>query len=82
MNNPIRILQIVPSINQTSGVFNVVFNWHKYIDTTRIQFDYLYFARDTATGQEKEIAKLGGKSFYLSYQNPVRFISCQCLFSP
>lgn len=75
MNNPIRILQIVPTINQTSGVFNVVLNWHKYIDTARIQFDYLYFAQDTTTGQEKEIAKLGGKSFYLSYQNPVRFIS-------
>ena len=75
MNNPIRILQIVPSINQTSGVFNVVLNWHKYIDPTRIQFDYLYFAQDAAISQEQEIVKRGGKCFYLSYQNPIRFIS-------
>ena len=74
MNKPIRILQIVPSVNQTSGIFNVVLNWHKYIETTKIQFDYLYFSKNAVTGQEKEIEKLGGRCFYLSYRNPLRFI--------
>lgn len=74
MKSPIRILQLVPSINNTSGVFNVVFNWHKHIDTAKIQFDYLYFIKESSTGREKEITKLGGKCFFLSYKNPFKFI--------
>ena len=74
MTNPVRILQLVPAINNTGGVFNVVFNWHKHIDTAKIQFDYLYFIKESSTSREQEITKLGGKCYFLSYKNPFKFI--------
>lgn len=35
----------------------VIFNWHKNIDTTKVQFDYLYFL-DKPITFEKEIKEL------------------------
>ncbi len=62
----IRILQIVSSLNQSSGILQVVLNWHKNIDRTKIQFDYLYF-KTTSVTCEKEIENLGGKCYKLPY---------------
>ena len=66
MNKPIRILQIVSSLNQGSGVLQVILNWHKNIDRTKIQFDYLYF-KDIAVNCKNEIESLGGKCHKLPF---------------
>ena len=63
---PIRILQILSSLNQGSGILQVILNWHKNIDKTKIQFDYLYF-KTTSITCEKEIENLGGKCYKLPY---------------
>jgi len=44
----------------------VIFNWHKNIDTTKVQFDYLYFL-DKPITFEKEIKELGGNIYKMPY---------------
>lgn len=68
---PIRILQIIPSLNQGSGVLQVILNWHKNIDRTKIQFDYLYFI-EMPVNCKKEIENLGGKCYKLPYPSFLR----------
>ena len=72
---PIRILQIVSSINQGNGVLCVVKNWHHYIDQSKIQFDYLYFNQTAVTCQE-EIEKLGGNIYQIPdpSKSPLKFL--------
>lgn len=67
----IRILQIVPSLNIGSGITNVILNWHKNIDRTKVQFDYLYF-KEVIPNFEKEIEILGGKCYKLPYPSFVK----------
>ncbi len=63
-NEPIRILQIVRNIKIDSGVLSVVLGWHRHLDTSKLQFDYLYF--DTVSlSYEDEIRKYGGQCFRL-----------------
>ena len=66
MSDPIRILQIVPSLNQGSGVLQVAMNWHRNIDRSKVQFDYLHYI-DPALTSEDEIERLGGKCYRLPY---------------
>lgn len=77
-----RILQIMSSLNQSSGILQVVLNWHRNIDKNKIQFDYLYF-KGTAVTCEKEIELLGGKCYKLPYPSLLRpwiFIKAVKLF--
>ena len=69
MKEPIRVLQIVTSLSRGSGVLAVVFNWHRHIDTSRIEFDYLYF-RVVTENRQREIEALGGRCYQLP--NPMR----------
>ena len=71
-----RILQIVGSIKRGSGVANVVFNWHNYIDVSEIQFDYLTFFPLSENDFDKEIIKLGGRIYQLPhpYKYPLKFL--------
>ena len=41
-NNPIRILQVVPSLNRSAGVARVVYNWNRFHDENRVHFDFLH----------------------------------------
>ncbi len=65
----VRILQIVSSLNVGSGVLAVVLNWHRNIDKSKIQFDYLYVLDSPAENRE-EIEKLGGQ--YYKLPNPCK----------
>ncbi|MDD3922222.1 MAG: glycosyltransferase [Endomicrobiaceae bacterium] len=79
---PIRILQILPTLNKGSGIANVIYNWHKNIDRTKVQFDYLYFL-DTPVNFEKEINELGGNIYKLpnpSILKPLIFIKAVIIF--
>ena len=72
----IRILHILDSLSISSGVANVILNWHRNIDRTKIQFDYLCF-KDITPNFEEEIKSLGGKFYKLPYpslKNPWIFI--------
>lgn len=72
---PIRILQIVSSMNQNSGVLSVVLNWHRHLDTSRIQFDYLYY-NPTPVTRQQEIESLGGHIYQLPNpaKHPFKFL--------
>ena len=75
MGTPIRILQIIPSAYQGSGILQVVLNWHRHIDRTKVQFDYL-FSKPTENSARDEIEKLGGRMYELPhpYERPVQFL--------
>lgn len=62
----IKILHVVSSLNINSGVMSVLMNYYRHIDRLKIQFDFLYF-EDIAQNHQKEISKLGGNTYYLSY---------------
>lgn len=62
----IRILQILSSLNQGSGILQVILNWHKNIDRNKIQFDYLYFI-EMPVNCKNEIENLGGKCYKIPY---------------
>ena len=66
INKTIRILQIVDNLSIDSGIANVVLNWHRNIDRTKIQLDYLYF-KESCPNFEKEIEVLGGRCYKLPY---------------
>lgn len=62
----IRILHIVPSLNINSGMMSVILNYHKSIDTSKIQFDYLYFDESTQNHMDT-IKSLGGKTYCIGF---------------
>ncbi len=64
MKGPFRILQILSSLNCSSGVAHVVLNWHRHIDRSKIQFDYLIHSSPVGTNCfTDEVRKLGGRIF-------------------
>lgn len=71
MSSPIRVLQIVPSLNQGSGVLQVAMNWHRNIDRSKVQFDYIHYI-DPALSCEEEIERLGGKCCRLPYPSMIK----------
>lgn len=42
MSKPIRVLQVVPSLNRAAGVARFVYNMDLYHDENRVHFDYLH----------------------------------------
>lgn len=64
MTKPIRVLQLVSSANPSSGVRNVVTNWYRNIDVSKVQFDYLYVNIDGIVDQE-DITRLGANFYVL-----------------
>ncbi len=77
MKPPVRILQIVDKPSLGSGVFQVVLNWNKHIDKSKIQFDYLTFLPIISSEDcTREIQALGGKVYYIpfSLKHPMNFL--------
>ena len=60
----IRILHVVSKLSINSGVMNVIMNYYRYIDRTKIQFDFLYF-EERIPDLKKEIERLGGKVYFV-----------------
>ena len=79
----IRILHIVPSLSINSGMMSVILNYHKFIDKSKVQFDYLYF-NEIQQNHMNTIHSLGGKTYCMgfpnlsvSYQKKInKFFSC------
>lgn len=60
----IRVLQIVDSLNISSGVMSVIMNWYRNIDRSKIQFDFIVnFPKERS--HEKEIIEMGGRIYYM-----------------
>jgi len=59
MKEPIRILQVVVSMN-SGGIENMLMNLYRAIDRDKIQFDFLLHIEEESFF-EKEIHQLGGK---------------------
>ena len=61
MENPIRVLHIVPNM-QFGGLETMIMNIYRNIDRSKVQFDFLVHY----TGEynyDKEIISLGGKIY-------------------
>lgn len=60
----IRVLHIVSKLSINSGVMNVIMNYYRHIDRTKIQFDFLYF-EESSKNFKDEIILLGGEIHYI-----------------
>ncbi|MBR2865998.1 MAG: glycosyltransferase family 1 protein [Elusimicrobiaceae bacterium] len=80
-STPVRILQIVSSAYVGSGVLQVVLNWHRRLDRSKVQFDYL-FLLPTCHSCQAEIEALGGRVEQLPNigKNPFRFLKSAVAF--
>ena len=58
----IRILHVVSKLSLNSGVMNVIMNYYRHTDRTKIQFDFLYFEERNPDFKD-EIKNLGGNIF-------------------
>lgn len=61
----IRVLHIVSKLSINSGVMNMIMNYYRYIDRSKIQFDFLYFEERTPDFK-REIENLGGKFYFVN----------------
>ncbi len=69
LTKPIRILQVPSSLSRGSGVANVILNWHRNMDRSKVQFDYLiYLNYPKDASFEQEVNALGGRVFYMPYR--------------
>lgn len=59
-----RILHFVSTLSYESGVMSVIMNYYRNINTSMIQFDFLYFIK-SQNSYEKEINALGGKTYFI-----------------
>ncbi len=60
----IRVLHVVHALTRRGGLSNCIMNYYRYIDRTKIQFDFLYF-REVEDNFCEEIEQLGGRCFKL-----------------
>ena len=55
----IKVVHFVASINLTNGVTNMLMNYYRFIDRTKVQFDFIYFIDELFPSFRNEIEKLG-----------------------
>ncbi len=67
MNEPIRILQIVPNMQQ-GGLENFIMNIYRNIDRTKIQFDFLVHYQEKKFFDD-EIERMGGRIYRFSLRD-------------
>lgn len=68
-NEPIRILQVVTNMSY-GGLENLLMNYYRNIDRSKVQFDFLTHV-DIHQDFEEEIAALGGRLYRLPRLNPL-----------
>lgn len=67
MEKPIRILQVIGSMNR-GGAEAMLMNYYRNIDRTKVQFDFVENASDSAAYDE-EIRSLGGRIYHCPRYN-------------
>ena len=65
-DTPIRVLQIFKCMPVCGGAENLIMNYYRHLDRSRIQFDFLLHSKD---GYDEEIRALGGRTYYMSLKN-------------
>lgn len=60
----IRILHVLGS-RPTGGVGAFLYNYHQYIDKSKVQFDYLMFSDFKSGDYDEKVKKLGGRVYVL-----------------
>jgi len=74
-NRKVRILQITGGMN-TGGAETMLMNLYRWIDRSRLQFDFVSFTKDKCH-YDDEIISLGGRIFHIAppqETNPLRFV--------
>lgn len=71
MSKPIRVLQIVTTMNR-GGLETMLMNYYRNIDRSKIQFDFLEH-RSEESDYDKEIISLGGRIYRIDALNPFSF---------
>ena len=71
-SKPIRVLQVVPSLNRSAGVARVVYNWQQFHDETRVHFDYLHHSSRNGelmhdSRYDEEFQAAGSNVFTVNY---------------
>ncbi|NCA91672.1 glycosyltransferase family 1 protein, partial [bacterium] len=61
----IKVLIVVSSLNQGSGVMGVVMNYYRNLDREKICYDFLCFSK-AETSYKKEIEEMGGKVYFFT----------------
>lgn len=72
MNAPIRVLQVVPSLNRSAGVARVVYNWNRFHDESRVHFDFLHHSSRNGVlmhneRYDEELEATGSKVYTVNY---------------
>lgn len=72
MSRPIRVLQVVPSLNRSAGVARFVYNMDLYHDETRVHFDYLHHSSIDGVlmhdkTYDKELKEKGSQVYLVNY---------------
>ncbi|WEV14058.1 hypothetical protein PL326_05130 [Clostridium perfringens D] len=74
--NKIRVLHMVSTLSNGSGVMGFIMNAYRNIDRNKIQFDFIYFDNEERSiTYIDEILKLGGKVNYITKPNNLRNIN-------
>ena len=68
---PIKVLHVLSSLAVRNGMLGVVENYHEYLNSDEVHFDYVYFF-DLADNRKKEIEEGGSRTFYLPFQDSKR----------
>lgn len=71
-NAPIRVLQVVPSLNRSAGVARVVYNWNRFHDESRVHFDFLHHSSRNGIlmhneRYDEELEATGSKVYTVNY---------------
>lgn len=61
----IRVLHVVHALTRGGGLANVVMNYYRFVDRTKVQFDFLYFV-DVENNFIDEITEMGGRCYKLN----------------
>lgn len=69
----VRVLHVLNSMNNRGGVEVMIMNHYRYIDRTKLQFDFLINEKNAGIW-DAEIYRLGGRIFRIQYSGKWRLI--------
>lgn len=72
MSKPIRVLQVIPSLNRAAGVARFAYNMDLYHDEDRVHFDYLHHSSIDGLlmhgkTYDKELQEKGSRVYLVNY---------------
>lgn len=72
MSKPIRVLQVVPSLNRAAGIARFAYNMDLYHDEDRVHFDYLHHSSIDGLlmhdkTYDKELQEKGSRVYLVNY---------------